>query len=255
MKNVFKIPVKDASSILLLFLRKLGLLIIFIWALYFDGTEFASKNANAQMITNIFMLVAFCMLYYRSVKRTRKLMLYAVVIGFIGEYFFSIFLGMYTYRLGNLPWYIPLGHAALYARVYTFTKFSIVRKYSIALNRLLYFIISTYALFSLLMWNDVFGFVMTIAVFLILMKRKKDRLFFLTMYIMVVILELFGTAYEVWKWPSTAFGIFDILPSHNPPSGISLFYFLLDVGSFVLYIQLHKTTWKRVKRFNAQKSI
>ena len=75
------------------------------------------------------MLVAFLVLYKRSVKRTRKLMIYAVIIGFIGEYLFSIVLGMYTYRLSNLPFYIPLGHAVVYARTYCFSKASIVNKY------------------------------------------------------------------------------------------------------------------------------
>jgi hypothetical protein len=68
------------------------------------------------------------------------------------------------------------------------------------------------------------------------------------MYIVVAVLEIGGTAYEVWSWPDTAFGFFPLLKSHNPPSGISLFYFLLDVGCFVLYTQINRKAWKRVKR-------
>ena len=59
---------------------------------------------------------------------------------------------------------------------------------------------------------------MTIAVFIVLIQRPKDRLFFLTMYMVVAVLEIIGTAYEVWSWPDTAFGVFPILKSHNPPS-------------------------------------
>jgi hypothetical protein len=109
-------------------------------------------------------------------------------------------------------------------------------------------VISLFALFYLVVFNDVFGFIMTIFVFLILIKRPKDQLFFLTMYIVVAVLEIGGTAYEVWSWPDTAFGFFPLLKSHNPPSGISLFYFLLDVGCFVLYTQINRKAWKRVKR-------
>ena len=86
---------------------------------------------------------------------------------------------------------------------------------------------------------------MTIGVFVMLIKRPKDRVFFLTMYIVVAVLEIGGTAYSTWSWPSTAFGIFTFLESNNPPSGISLFYFLLDIGCFVLYTQINKTTWQR----------
>lgn len=241
------IPKQDLKKIVKIFSRKIGILLIFIWALYFDGTHFASIFPYAQWFTNFFMLVAFIALYKRSVKRVRELILYAVILGFLGEYLFSIVLDMYTYRLSNLPFYIPLGHAALYARVLTFTKSSIAQKYSNILSAYLGGIIIIIALVYLYFFNDVFGFVMTIGVFLLLWKRPKDRLFFFTMYLSVVLLELSGTYYSVWSWPSTAFGVFDFLPSHNPPSGISLFYFLLDIGCFVIYTQVHRIAWRRVK--------
>jgi len=237
----------DRLKIISVFNRRIGLLFLFVLALYFDGKSFAALYPNAQTITNCFMLIAFFLLYKRSVKRTRHLMIYAVIIGFIGEYLFSIVLDMYTYRLSNLPIYVPFGHAAVYARTYTFSKAPVVKKNKKVIVRLLTLVISLFALFYLIAFNDIFGFVMTVFVFLILLKRPKDQLFFLTMYIVVAVLEIGGTAYEVWSWPDTAFGFFPLLKSHNPPSGISLFYFLLDVGCFVLYTQINKKAWKRVK--------
>jgi len=179
-------------------------------------------------------------------------MIYAVIIGFIGEYLFSIVLGMYTYRLSNLPFYIPLGHAVVYARTYCFSKASIIKKYHKEIVRCLFFGIVIFSLYYLIVFNDIFGFVMTIAVFLVLINRPKDRLFFLTMYVVVAVLEIIGTVYEVWSWPDTAFGVFPILKSHNPPSGISLFYFLLDIGCFVMYTQFNRKTWKRFKNIRGQ---
>ena len=199
------------------------------------------------------MLVGFWLLYVRSTKRTKELMVYAVIIGFIGEYFFSVFLDMYTYRLGNVPLYIPFGHAAVYARVYVFSKNSVVKKNHKALEQFLYIVISLFALGYLLFLNDVFGFVMTLGVFALLVKRPKDRMFFLTMYIVVAVLEIGGPAYGAWKWPDTAFGVFDFLPSNNAPSGISLFYFLLDIGCFVLYTSRNKIAWSRVKNIRKLK--
>jgi len=237
----------DQLKIISVFNRRIGLLFLFVLALYFDGKSFAALYPNAQTITNCFMLIAFFLLYKRSVKRTRHLMIYAVIIGFIGEYLFSIVLDMYTYRLSNLPIYVPFGHAAVYARTYTFSKAPVVKKNKKVIVRLLTLVISLFALFYLIAFNDIFGFVMTVFVFLILLKRPKDQLFFLKMYIVVAVLEIGGTAYEVWSWPDTAFGFFPLLKSHNPPSGISLFYFLLDVGCFVLYTQINKKAWKRVK--------
>ena len=248
------IPRSDLQKILKVFIRRIGLLFLFVGALYFDGTHFASIFPKAQLVTNTFMILAFFILYYRSVKRTRELMIYAVIVGFAGEYLFSIVLDMYTYRLSNLPLYIPFGHAAVYARTYMFSKASIVKKYTKEVTTVLYIIIGLFALFYLIAFNDVFGFVMTIAVFLLLAKRPKDRLFFLTMYIVVAVLEIGGTAYSAWSWPDVSFGVFDFLPSNNPPSGISLFYFLLDIGCFMIYTQVNKTAWKRVKNIRKIKA-
>ncbi len=235
----------DQLTLTKVFLRKIGLLFLFVIALYFDGTHFASIYPHAQLVTNCFMIVFFFILYYRSVKRTRELMIYGVILGFMGEYLFSILLNMYTYRLENLPLYIPFGHAAVYARTFSFSKNSTVRKHQAIITKWFSIIIISLATIYLLLFKDIFGFVMTIGVFVMLIKRPKDRVFFLTMYIVVAVLEIGGTAYSTWSWPSTAFGIFTFLESNNPPSGISLFYFLLDIGCFVLYTQINKTTWQR----------
>lgn len=241
------IPGSDLQKIIKVFIRRIGLLFLFVLALYFDGTHFASIYPHAQLVTNIFMIIAFFILYYRSNKRTRELMIYAVFIGLGGEYLFSRGLEMYTYRLDNVPWYIAFGHAALYARVYMFSKTPIVRKYWKEITKFYYIIISIFAFIYLIAFNDVFGFVMTIGVFAMLINRPKDRLFFLSMYFVVAVLEIGGTAYSTWVWPDTAFGEFSWLPSNNPPSGISLFYFLLDVGCFVIYILVNHKTWKRFR--------
>ena len=146
----------DFLKILSVFVRRIGLLFLFVIALYFDGTHFASIFPDAQLLTNAFMFLAFGILYYRSVKRTLELMIYGVLIGFAGEYLFSIVLDMYTYRLGNLPWYIPFGHGAVYARTHMFAKASITRKYSKQINTLFYIIISIFALIYLIAFHDIF---------------------------------------------------------------------------------------------------
>ncbi|MBL4643593.1 MAG: hypothetical protein JKY44_08390 [Flavobacteriaceae bacterium] len=253
--SMLSIPSTDLKKIMKLFNRKIGLFFVFVVALYFDSVHLAERFEYNQILINILMLLAFYWLYIRSLKRTRELMIYAVILGFIGEYFFSVYLGMYTYRLGNVPLYVPFGHAAVYGRVYVFSKAAVVRKYHKILERFMYVLISVFALGYLYFFNDVFGFIMTLGVFGLLIKRPKDRLFFLTMYIIVAVLEIGGPAYGAWKWPDIAFGKLDFLPSNNAPSGISLFYFLLDIGCFVLYTQRNKMTWQRVKNIRKLKII
>jgi hypothetical protein len=245
--SVLKIPKEDLKKIVSVFIREIGLFIFMVFVLFFDSIYFSENLREVQNILNSLMIIGFFIMYFRTVKRVQELMMYAVIIGFLGEYLFSKYLGMYTYRLGNIPLYVPFGHAVLFARVFRFSKVSLVRKYHKSIEQIFGSIIILFASIYLLFFADVFGFVMTICVFLLLWKRPKDRLFFFTMYLLVAILEIGGTAFGCWKWPNIAFGMFKFLPSNNPPSGISLFYFLLDIGCFVMYTQRNKMAWFRLK--------
>lgn len=246
--QILYIPKEDLKHLGCIFLRKVGIFVGFIFILFFDGTYFAENFTSSQIPINILALFSFIWMYKRATPRVRKLMIYAVCIGLAGEYFFSVYLGMYTYRLENVPWYVPFGHAALYGRVFIFSKDALAKKYHKEIEQFFTFIIIGLALSYFVLFNDVFGLLMTLVVFLILHFRPKDRLYFYTMYIIVALLEIGGTAFGCWKWPPIAFDIFTFLPSNNPPSGISLFYFLLDVGCFVVYIQLNKTAWRRLQK-------
>jgi hypothetical protein len=244
---VLKIPKYDLKKFINVFNRRFGLFIIFVFVLFFDSIYFVENILDSQIPINILMIFGFIVMCWRANPRTKELMIYAVILGFGGEYLFSRGLNMYTYRLENVPLYVPLGHAALYGRIFMFSKAPIVRKYHKKIERLFGICIGIFATVYLIFFTDVFGFVMTICMFLLLWKRPKDKLFFFSMYILVAILEIGGTAFGCWKWPSTAFDVFTFLPSNNPPSGISLFYFLLDIGCFFMYTQRHKITWSRLK--------
>ena len=249
--NVFEIPKDDLKKIISIFNREIGRFIFFVFVLLFDSIYFSVNVTNSQILINILMLAGFFKMYFRSTPRVKELMIYAVIIGFGGEYLFSRALNMYTYRLENVPLYVPIGHAALYGRIFMFSKASVVRKYSKAIEQLFAIVIAVFATIYLAFFSDIFGFVMTIGVFLLLWKRPKDRLFFYAMYILVAILEIGGTAFGCWKWPSIGFEVFEFLPSNNPPSGISLFYFLLDIGCFFIYTQRNKITWRRLKNIRS----
>lgn len=252
--SILKIPKEDLKKIVSVFIREIGLFIFMVFILFFDSIYFSENIKEVQNILNFLMIVGFFIMYFRTVKRVQELMIYAVIIGFLGEYLFSKYLGMYTYRLGNIPLYVPFGHAVLFARVFRFSKVSLVRKFHKSIEQFFGSIIILFASIYLLFFADVFGFVMTVCVFLLLWKRPKDRLFFFTMYLLVAILEIGGTAFGCWKWPNIAFGMFKFLPSNNPPSGISLFYFLLDIGCFVMYTKRNKMAWFRLKSIRKLKS-
>ena len=228
--------------------KSLGVLYLFIlFGLFLDSFYMLEITKDAQFYANISMFIGFAITFCYVNKRTKELMIYAVIIGIIGEYLFSIALGMYTYRLENIPHYVPPGHALVYVAVLYFSKAKSIIKNRIKIEWFLAIFILIYATVFLVFKNDVFGFVMTIATLFILRNKPRERLFYLTMYISVAYLEIIGTNYLCWKWPVRAWGVFDFLPSHNPPSGISFFYFLLDLGCLWIYKKRHKLAWSRMK--------
>ena len=202
---------------------------------------------HSQWINTIGVIAVFIYCYYKGTARIREQLIYAFIIGVIGEHVFSLAFGMYTYRLGNIPHYIPFGHALVFLGVYNFSRKSQVRINSKKIELFLSISIAIYALAFLVFKNDVFGFVMTVFVFLSLRRYPKEKLFYLTMYGVVVYAELIGTSLNTWSWPKFAFNTFEFLPSANPPSGICLFYYGLDRGTMSIYKRRHKETWKRLQ--------
>ncbi len=248
--KILQVEKNELRKLASVFNRQIGRFVLFIFLLFFDSIYFSENVTSSQITVNIIMIGGFIRMFLRCPPRIKESMIYAVLIGIVGEYFFSLGMEMYTYRLENVPIYVPLGHGVLFCRVLLFSKTSIVKRNSASLEQIFSIVIALLSLFYLVFLNDVFGFVMTILVFLMMLKRPNDRLFFYTMYLMVAALEIGGTAFGCWKWPNTAFGVFPLLPSNNPPSGISLFYFLLDVSCFFVYKTVNHKTWTRFKRIN-----
>ncbi|MDN3620754.1 hypothetical protein QWY81_14910 [Polaribacter undariae] len=230
------------------FIKTLGILFFYILiGLFIDSVYVTENFGESQWVANIVMVIVFTVTCFKVSPRIREQLFYAVLLGFFGEYLFSVAMGMYTYRLENVPHYIPMGHALVYAGVLFFMKTAFTKNNHQKLEKILTVIIILYATLFLIFRNDVFGFVMTAGTLLILIKKPRERLFYLTMYLAVAFLEIVGTTYECWWWPATAWGIFDFLPSHNPPTGISFFYFLLDLGTLWFYKKRHKAAWLRMK--------
>ncbi|WP_166385874.1 hypothetical protein [Polaribacter sp. 11A2H] len=230
------------------FIKSVGFLFFYILiGLFIDSVYVTENYGESQWVANIVMVIVFTVTCFKVSPRIREQLFYAVLLGFFGEYLFSVAMGMYTYRLENIPHYIPMGHALVYAGVLYFMKTAFTKKHDQKLEKILTIIIIIYATIFLVFKNDVFGFVMTAGTLLILIKKPRERLFYLTMYLAVAFLEIVGTTYQCWWWPTTAWGIFDFLPSHNPPTGISFFYFLLDLGTLWFYKKRHKAAWLRMK--------
>ena len=248
--------IQIAPSLFSAFFKTLSYLFLFIiFGLFLDSKYMVTLYEDTQHLATFVMLIGFSILFYKSNARIRELMIYAVIIGFLGEHLFSIVLEMYTYRLGNVPLYVPPGHAIVYIAAVYFCKEAVVKANKKLLEKVFTIFVLVYSSLFLIFANDIFGFVMSLLVIYLLRNKPRERLFFLTMYLVVAFLEIVGTRYQCWAWPSTAYGVIPFLKSANPPSGISLFYFLLDLGCLWMYKQRNLIAWNRMKDIRQLKQI
>jgi hypothetical protein len=85
---------------------------------------------------------------------------------------------------------------------------------------------SVVALFSLLVKNDVWGFLWWLGA-LALIGVSKNRLLLASCFVYTIILEWVGTAIGNWRWAAEV--PFLRLHSANPPAGVGILYILLDL--------------------------
>ncbi len=231
-----------------------GIIVIGV-GLWIDSLYVTRFTDYGQEITNTLVFIVYVWMLFKTSKVTRILMLVGVPIALVGEVTLSIGLGMYTYRLENVPHYVPLGHAIVYASVYYITKEPWVRQHQQSIIKLLYFIMVTYSTLWLVFTQDVFGFMCMIIAMYLFKRFPETKLFFLFMFFMVVYLELIGTYCGCWVWPPVWFDVFTWIPSANPPSGIGAAYYIFDTMCLVAYNIFNTRKWQRLRRRQAFKQI
>ncbi|HVH41930.1 MAG TPA: hypothetical protein VM925_06285 [Labilithrix sp.] len=221
---------------------------LLVLILFLDSAHVSTRVPHSQWIANAIQIAYFVFMYRSAPPRLRGLMKYGVVVATIGEVVFSLFVGMYEYRLANVPVYVPPGHSIVYGAVYYF-----VREPAVLRNRgwvapLMLVMGVGYAAYWLVARNDVYGAVCTGLFLLLIWREQSSRLFFLAMFLLVAYLEQLGTRFSCWYWHPTLLGRFDWMPSGNPPSGISVFYFGFDLGCLLAYLKRRPELRARYER-------
>jgi hypothetical protein len=146
------------------------------------------------------------------------------------ELFLSLVWGLYQYRWGNVPLFVPPGHGLLYlfALRATRTPLMIDRGRSVkhvALACATLWAVGGLTVAPLFLGRvDVFG-ALFLPIFVVLMRRPRALVYAASFFIAVE-LELVGTGLGNWAW-ATAAPVID-LPAGNPPSVIAGGYCLLD---------------------------
>jgi hypothetical protein len=160
-------------------------------------------------------------LWSKSDPRTRPALAACLLFATAGEVFLSLVWGLYDYRLGNIPLFVPPGHVLLF-----FLGTQIARaipdrgEWAIALLAA--------PLVALFAWNgrDTLGPLLYGLFFLCLVVSSQRKLY-ATMFVLSLAMELYGTWIGNWVWSREVPWLG--LRSDNPPLAAGAFYCVLDL--------------------------
>lgn len=144
----------------------------------------------------------------------------------LGELVFSLVFGLVVPRLGGVPLYVPFGHAILFSTGLLLAELPAVLAHEFRVRgALLWFHGLLFAGAALTLGDTLsalFG-----ALFVPILVRKRFRPFYLIMGVLVLYIELVGTALGCWRWdPAPAGGL---LHTVNPPVGAFVCYVVADI--------------------------
>jgi len=139
----------------------------------------------------------------------------------LGEIFLSLVWGLYTYRLENIPLFIPPGHVLLF-----WLGTVLAPRVPRALVALVPAAAAAYAAFAWIRGFDTLSILLT-GLFLVCMLQAEGRRLYAVMFVAALMVELYGTWIGNWAWnPEVPYLDFS---SANPPLAAGAFYCALDV--------------------------
>jgi len=135
---------------------------------------------------------------------------------------------------------VPPGHGLFYTLAAETARQQAVRLRGTIITRWVVIAGSAIALFSLVLRNDVWGFLWWLGA-VALIAVSKNRLLLASCFVYTIILEWVGTAIGNWRWAAEVPGLG--LHSANPPSGVGILYILLDL----IVVAITSTVWLEVR--------
>lgn len=167
-----------------------------------------------------------------------------VVVATCAEIIGSVIWGVYTYRLGNLPLFVPPGHGLVYLAGLRLSQSPLFRERGRLLVAAAMVGVSTWALLGLTVLGrtDAAGAVGA-AVLLLFLWRGRAPAVYAGVFLAVAFLEIYGTAIGTWRWAEEIPGLG--VPDGNPPSGAASGYVFFDIAALALAPWL-LLAWARV---------
>lgn len=165
-------------------------------------------------------------------ERTTVRVQVGVVVAFASavEYVFAGWLGVYVYRLGNVPTFVPPGHGLVYLAALSLGRSAWAHRHHTGFVRTTTAGLGLWALWGVTLSSrtDVLG-LFWFGCLLAFKRWGQSPLLYASAAVVVSYLEIIGTSLNTWNWqPHDPTGL---IPIGNPPSGIAGGYAWFDAAA------------------------
>ncbi|MEM1180396.1 MAG: hypothetical protein AAGM22_18780 [Acidobacteriota bacterium] len=181
----------------------------------------AAAPVPGQAAANVLVIGVYLWLLSRSSRVEARRLLLCAGLGFLGEVFLCLIWGLYDYRLGNLPLYVPFGHALLFVAGLRLSHLAPRWLPTLVVTS------STGAVVALVIFAGHTAELLWFGLFLAVFAVGRDRAVYSVMLMTALALEMAGTAPGAWRWAETV--PYLGLACGNPPFAAGAFYCLLDL--------------------------
>lgn len=170
-----------------------------------------------QLAIGALVWALFLALIARQPAPERRLYLACVAIATAGELFLSLVWGLYSYRLGNVPMFVPPGHALM-----LMLGFALARRMPEGAARAILGGAGAYTLLAALYGLDTLAVPLFLMLAVSVLSLPTHTRLFASSFVLTLALELYGTALGNWAWDREVPWVG--LVTTNPPAIAGAFY-------------------------------
>ena len=154
-------------------------------------------------------------------RDTRFALMACLVIATVGEIVLSLGWGLYTYRLDNIPLFVPPGHVLL-----LLLGLSLARRMTEGAALAIIGCAGVYSLLVAAAGIDTLGVLLFGVLAAASLAMPQQRRLYASTFVLALVLELWGTWLGNWSWAREVPGM--LLVTTNPPVAAGAFYCALD---------------------------
>ena len=165
----------------------------------------------------------------------RRFYLACIAIATAGELFLSLVWGLYTYRLGNVPMFVPPGHALM-----LMLGVALTRRMPDRLAHAILGGAGAYTLLAAFYGLDTLAVPLTLLLAVSVLSLPSHARLFASSFVLTLTLELYGTTLGNWRWDREVPWVG--LVTTNPPAIAGAFYCTLHAFAIGMKKLLEKTT-------------